>query len=68
MIKIACDRCGTIFNPYEEITYNDNSWRLSVYYDHHPYPEEKMDLCPNCQKELLKWLGMKVKKEVGIRL
>lgn len=59
MKVIKCDRCGHIFNPYkEDIKYEEKYWRLSVCYDNHPYSEEKVDLCPECQKELLKWLDI----------
>ena len=56
MTKTACDRCGTVFNPYGEVNLYERYWRLNINYDGHPYPEERIDLCPNCKKELLKWL------------
>lgn len=58
MTRTVCDRCGRIFTPYQEIDFKDKYWRLSVHYDYHPYEEEKIDLCPICQKELLKWLKL----------
>ena len=56
MLKIACDRCGTIFDRSGEVNFYEKYWRLSILRDNHPYPEERLDLCPTCQKKLLKWL------------
>ena len=52
-----CDRCKTfyIFNDICELP--DPIYRYSIIKDMHPYPEIKMDLCPNCLKELVKWIG-----------
>ena len=59
MTSTVCDRCGRIFSRYhQDINFKEKYWRLSVLYDYHPYPEEKIDLCPICQKELLKWLKL----------
>lgn len=58
MTRTVCDRCGRIFAPCQEVNLKEKYWRLSVLYDCYPYEEEKIDLCPFCQKELLKWLKL----------
>lgn len=61
MRATKCDRCGYVFTLPEvmnNISYKDEYWRLSIHRDNHPYPEETLDLCPDCQKELLTWLKM----------
>ena len=62
-MKTICERCENVFDPYKDINYNnkDNSWRIIVHYDYHPYPEQKINLCPKCQKELFDWLKYKEK-------
>ena len=53
-----CDRCGEIYDPWE--TYNhinpyENWWRYGLVKDCHPYSETRIDLCPNCKKDLERW-------------
>lgn len=54
-----CDKCGKTFSLLDEAKYyspSDEYWRLDIYYDHHPYPATKLDLCNNCKKSLYSWL------------
>ena len=52
-----CDRCGNAYDPFlENINLYDNWWRLNLIKDCYPYEEVKIDLCPNCRKDLYKWL------------
>ena len=53
-----CDRCSKPFEPLLlGITLDSDWWRYSIHKDCHPYEEIKIDLCPDCRKELYKWLG-----------
>jgi hypothetical protein len=55
-----CDRCGEAYEPLlTGITLDDEWWRYEVHKDCHPYEKIKIDLCPDCRKELYKWLGGK---------
>lgn len=55
-----CDRCGEAYDPLlTNITFDEEWWRYEVQRDCHPYEIIKIDLCPNCRKELYKWLGGK---------
>ena len=55
-----CDRCGEAYEPLlTGITLDDEWWRYEVYKECHPYEQIEMDLCPDCRKELYKWLGGK---------
>lgn len=59
MKAMKCDRCGKVFVPSEDaerISFYDKYWRYDVYFDEHPYPSEKIDLCLNCKKALYKWM------------
>ena len=55
-----CDRCGKIYDPLYIMhcpsIINQEWWRYKVVRDCHPYEEIKVDLCPNCRKNLVKWL------------
>ena len=43
--------------------YKDEAWRYEVIKDCHPYPDRlKIDLCKDCKKDLIRWLGIKVKE------
>ena len=59
-IAKKCDRCGKLFEgilmlPPSELL-NSDWWRYSITRDNHPYSEEKIDLCVNCNKSLYEWL------------
>lgn len=54
-----CDRCGEAYEPDFNINLDDNWWRFNLRKDCYPYEEIKIDLCPDCRKELYKWLGGK---------
>ncbi|WP_406543883.1 hypothetical protein [Pseudobutyrivibrio sp.] len=45
-----CDRCGRL---YEHPGKRD----VIILKDMHPYPTESLDLCEECQKELMEWLN-----------
>ena len=49
-----CDRCGELYEkpgtPRRKIEITD---------DLHPFPERRLELCWNCQYELIKWLNAK---------
>lgn len=45
-----CDRCGKL---YEHPGKRD----ICILKDMHPYPTESLDLCEECQKELMEWLN-----------
>lgn len=54
-----CDKCGKIYSDLEEIEeykLNEKYWRYDLYFDAHPYPQEKVDLCKDCKKDLYNWL------------
>ena len=62
MIIRKCDRCGKEIQeytytqteyPYYQISVKNNIMRDSKY----------IDFCPNCQKELTKWMNSKENKE-----
>ena len=49
---LKCDRCGALYE-YDFQLY------LRSYYvgkECHPYEDKRLDLCPNCQTELEKWI------------
>lgn len=54
-----CDRCGKVIpflNP--ELTNEKEAWRYKIIRDCHPYPDTiTIDLCLDCKKDLVKWLG-----------
>lgn len=55
-----CDRCGKAYDPYNmKIDLYDDWWRYSIHKDCHPYEEIKIDLCPECKKELFNWIQNK---------
>ena len=59
MLVTKCDRCGRVFSYLVDAkTYNLNEqyWRYEIYFDAHPYPAEKCDLCSDCKKDLYKWI------------
>ena len=45
-----CDVCKTLF---EEHSTPD----VTIYIYHHPYGENRVDLCPECQKKLEHFVG-----------
>ena len=47
-----CDRCGTLY----EYDYNFYIGKHNIYKDCHPYSDYQIDLCPDCQTELEKWI------------
>ena len=53
-----CDRCGCLYEnnniPDCDII-NKEFWKYSIMKEY-PYPEEKLDLCLSCWKELYTWL------------
>ena len=55
-----CDRCGKVFSPIEDAIKNCDPrkkyWRYDIYFDAHPYPQEKYDLCDDCKKDLYNWI------------
>lgn len=54
-----CNRCGKVFSILEEAkhcSFRDTYWRYDIYFDAHPYPSEKCDLCLDCKKALYKWM------------
>lgn len=57
-----CDKCGKIYSPLEELgkiaecELDMKYWRYELYFDAHPYPQEKVDLCKDCKKKLYHWL------------
>ena len=55
-----CDRCGKAYDPLlENINIYEDWWRFNLRKDCHPYEEIKIDLCPDCRKDLYKWLKNK---------
>ena len=52
MIALKCDRCGKLF----EREYVPD---ITVHKYTHCYGEDRFDLCPDCQKELERWLKFK---------
>lgn len=59
MKATKCDRCGKVFSLLEDAKYcspYDKDWRYDVYFDAHPYPSERCDLCLDCKKALYKWM------------
>ena len=48
-----CDRCGTFYEHNREVYLHKHY----MYKDNHPCGDTRIDLCPNCQAELEKWLG-----------
>lgn len=57
-----CDKCGKVYFPLKELDEiarlepNTKYWRYELYFDAHPYPQEKVDLCKDCKKDLYHWL------------
>ena len=49
-----CDRCGALYE--KEIT---SRRKIEITDDIHPYPTHILELCWNCQAELIKWLNAK---------
>ena len=47
-----CDRCGVLY----EYNWENYIHKHYINKDCHPYPDYRIDLCPNCQTELEKWL------------
>lgn len=45
-----CDRCKQLYSLPISFVAFDEWWRFSVLKDCHPYPEIRLDLCPECQK------------------
>lgn len=54
-----CDRCGQTIKLFECEPDKDETWRYEVIKDCHPYPDRlKIDLCKDCKKDLVRWLGI----------
>jgi hypothetical protein len=54
-----CDRCGQTIKLFEYEPDKDEAWRYEVIRDCHPYPDRvKIDLCKDCKKDLVRWLGI----------
>ena len=54
-----CDRCGQTIKLFEYEPDKDEAWRYEVIKDCHPYPDRlKIDLCNDCKKDLIRWLGI----------
>lgn len=47
-----CDRCGALYERNIELYIHKHYICL----ENHPYSDTEIDLCPNCQVELEKWL------------
>ena len=59
MTITKCDRCGKEISLDDAINLADTKkpwWRYDIYYDAHPYPTKKFDLCINCKKDLYDWI------------
>lgn len=62
---MRCDRCKKCFDPYSEeeqfLSVSDIKVRNGAEYEEHilSVREGCLDLCPECTKEFLKWLGFK---------
>ena len=57
-----CDRCERPYDPVtvaKNIDLYDNWWRFSLRKDCYPYEEIKIDLCPDCRKDLYSWFKNK---------
>ena len=52
MIAQKCDRCGKLFE-------REHVPDITVRKYTHGYGEYRLDLCPDCQKELERWLKFK---------
>lgn len=51
-----CDRCKQLYSLPISFVVFDDWWRYSVSKDCHPYPEIRLDLCPECRKKLAEWI------------
>ena len=54
-----CDRCGGLYIPIPTVPkpeWSKDWWRYDIIKDCHPYPEEKLDLSPECKSKLADWL------------
>ena len=51
-VAYKCDRCGSLYE--KEVT---SRRYIEITHDLHPYDEYRLQLCDNCQAELLKWLN-----------
>ncbi len=58
-IANKCDRCGMLYE------YDFQNYLHSYYVgkDCHPYEDERLDLCPNCQEKLVEWFNGKERRE-----
>ena len=54
-----CDRCGKVISFLNsELIKEKEAWRYEIIRDCHPYPDKiTIDLCLDCKKDLVKWLG-----------
>lgn len=59
-----CDRCGQTIKLFDnELPYENDAWRYEIIKDCHPYPDSlKIDLCSDCKRDLVRWLGQARKR------
>lgn len=58
-IAYKCDRCGDLY----EYDYQRYLHSYFISKDCHPYEDQKMDLCPDCQDALVEWMTRVGKRE-----
>ena len=61
MKVIICDKCGNEINVYPELAVAFPWVSLTFRENFDRY--EQVDLCINCQKELVKWIKNEIKNE-----
>lgn len=55
-----CDRCKNFYPVFgQNKDVEKDYWRYDVVKDCHPFESLKLDLCNDCKKKLVEWLGVK---------
>lgn len=65
-IARKCDRCGELYECYEDVQFNSIRLELDMQYSSTPVFVKVYDLCPSCATMLKDWLDVNGEKNGNV--